>query len=67
MLDPRVPTSSACAFCNLRVFDVHEVAINFEFSAHQGDKRKTSQQSNLTLSSAKFVAKVTLNTFETYL
>jgi hypothetical protein len=51
MLDPCVPTSlySASAFCNLRAFDVHEVSINFDSSAHQGDKRKTSQQCNLTL------------------
>ena len=30
--------------CAPRAFDVHEVALTFVSSAHQGDKRKTSQQ-----------------------
>ena len=30
--------------CDPRAFDVHEVALMFLSSAHQGDKRKTSQQ-----------------------
>ena len=37
----------ACAClmaCDPRAFDVHEVALMFLSSSHQGDKRKTSQQ-----------------------
>ena len=37
--------SSACfGACDPRAFDVHEVVLIFLSSAHQGDKRKTSQQ-----------------------
>ena len=33
-----------CAPCNPRGFDLHEVALIYNTSSHQGDKRKTSQQ-----------------------
>ena len=34
-------------FFKLRTFDVHEVALAYNMSSHQGDKRKTSQQCGL--------------------